>query len=252
MLWSDETSVIYGQRRGGEKVWRTIYERNEASCRRNRWKGFSEFMFWGCFSYDYKGPCHVWTAETATEKKKATTELARRNAVIEEDCRSEWELNTGFRRRLNLREAKAKGKEPIWQFNEANGKLIRKSKSGGIDWYRYSEDILKRKLIPFAEAYNLIAMEDGAAPHMHKECQKVYNLSLVRKLLWPGNSPDLNMIEPCWYWMKRSTILHRDFESRPRLREIWVEQWQKLEQSKIQAWVQRIVRHIKEVIRLAG
>ena len=46
--------------------------------------------------------------------------------------------------------------------------------------------------------------------------------------------------------------MHRDFESRPKLREIWVEQWQKLQQSKIQAWVQRIVCHIKEVIRLAG
>ena len=118
------------------------------------------------------------------------------------------------------------------QFNEANGKLVRKSKSGGIDWYRYSEDILKRKLIPFAEAHDLIAMEDGAVPHVHKECQKVYNLSLVRKLLWPGNSPDLNMIEPCWYWMKRSTSLHKDFESRPKLREIWVEQREKLQQRK--------------------
>ena len=55
----------------------------------------------------------MWTAETAAEKKKATIKLARRNAIIEEDCRSEWELNTSFRRRLNLREVKAKGKEPI-------------------------------------------------------------------------------------------------------------------------------------------
>ena len=70
VLWSDETSVVYGHRRGGERVWRTVYEVSAPNCRRSRWKGFSEFMFWGCFSYDYKGPCHVWTKETATEKKK--------------------------------------------------------------------------------------------------------------------------------------------------------------------------------------
>ena len=107
-------------------------------------------------------------------------------------------------------------------------------------------------MLPFAQRHGLIVQEDGAAPHIHKESQKVYNLMRVVKLLWPGNSPDLNMIEPCWYWMKRNTALHKDFESRPKLREIWVEQWQKLQQSKIQAWVQRIVRHIKEVIRLEG
>ena len=98
---------------------------------------------------------------------------------------------------MNFREAKSTGKEPTWRFTEANSKLVRKSQSGGIDWYRYSHEILKKKLLPFAQKYNLIVQEDGVAPHVHRECQRVYNLSLIRKLLWPGNSPDLNMIEPC-------------------------------------------------------
>jgi hypothetical protein len=33
----------------------------------------------------------------------------------------------------------------------------------------------------------------------------VFNLFKVAKLLWPGNSPDLNAIEPCWWHMKRQT-----------------------------------------------
>ena len=45
VLWTDETSVCFGSRRGGEKVWRTAEEKQEKTCLRSRWKGFSEFMF---------------------------------------------------------------------------------------------------------------------------------------------------------------------------------------------------------------
>lgn len=45
VVWSDETSVVHGVKRGGERVWRTPFERSEATCRRSQWKGFSEFTF---------------------------------------------------------------------------------------------------------------------------------------------------------------------------------------------------------------
>ncbi|HEX3642355.1 MAG TPA: transposase [Ktedonobacteraceae bacterium] len=251
VLWSDETSVIYGLRRGGERCWRTVYERSDATCRRNRWKGYSEFMFWGCFSYDYKGPCHIWAKETAAEKKRAAKDLEQRNATREATCRSEWELSTAFRRKLNLR-GQPKGREPVWQFTESTGKLVRKAKAGGIDWYRYSEEIVKKKLLPFAKDYDLIVQEDGAAPHIHKETQLIYNIHRIKRLLWPGNSPDLNMIEPCWWYLKRKTSLHRDFDKKPQLRKIWLQAWEELEQSQIQRWVRRIIRHIREVVQLEG
>ena len=58
VIWSDETSIVLLHRRGGYRVWRTKEEALSRSCIRERWKGASEFMFWGCFSYDRKGPCH--------------------------------------------------------------------------------------------------------------------------------------------------------------------------------------------------
>ena len=189
--------MLYSTRRGSERVWRTVYERNVKTCRRNRWKGFSEFMFWGCFSYNFKGPCHIWATETAAEKRAAEEELAKRNIALELDAKALWEITKDMRRHLRLRGA-AKGKEPQWVFNKTNGKLVREGKAGGIDWYRYQEVILKQKLLPFAKEHSLIVQEDGAPSHSHKEQQKVYNLFKVIKLLWPANSPDLNMIEPCW------------------------------------------------------
>ena len=53
-------------------------------------------MFWGSFSYDKKGPCHIWKPETAQEKKIADAELAEMNAAREPECQEKWELVTGI------------------------------------------------------------------------------------------------------------------------------------------------------------
>ena len=59
VIWTDEASVILGQRRGNVQVWRTVAEGRNPQLApatiRNRWKGSSEFMFWGSFCYDRKG-----------------------------------------------------------------------------------------------------------------------------------------------------------------------------------------------------
>lgn len=45
VIWSDETSVILGHRRGAVRVWRAREEAYEETVIRRRWKGFTEFMF---------------------------------------------------------------------------------------------------------------------------------------------------------------------------------------------------------------
>ena len=66
VIWTDEISVCIGSRRGRKiRVWRTIKEMYHKTCIRTRYKSFQEFMFWGSFRYDKKGPCHIWNAATA-------------------------------------------------------------------------------------------------------------------------------------------------------------------------------------------
>ena len=93
-------------------------------------------MFWGCFSYDKKGPCHIWKAETAAQKKAAQKELDKINNEKEAEHKAEWEITTGMRRH-NLRRIPG-GKKPQWKYTKQTGKLVRDGK-GGIDWYRYQK-----------------------------------------------------------------------------------------------------------------
>lgn len=255
VIWSDETSVILGHRRGGYRVWRASDERCARSAIRERWKGYSEFMFWGCFSYDMKGPCHIWKPETAVEKKKATKHLEELNDILEPAKRIEWELSNGVRR-INLRR-QIPGPKPQWRFTPQNGKLVRGGK-GGIDWYRYQTLVMIPKIIPFAKecakalGIEMLVQEDKAPSHSHRYQAEVYSMYDVQRLIWPGNSPDLNMIEPSWNWMKRKTTKYGAPRNRADAEKAWKQAWKDLSQEQIQAWIQRIIRHISKIIELDG
>ena len=226
------------------RIWRAKDERFLKSTIRPRWKGYSEFMFWGCFTYDTKGPCHCWLPETKTEKSKAVTEIAAMNEKLEPVMREQWELESGMSR-LGLRGPP--GRKPQWKWDVKHGKLERSFK-GGIDWYRYQTKILIPKLFPLAKECMqsrpaTVVQEDKAPSHAHHYQEVVYNLSEVKRLLWCGNSPDLNPIEPCWPWMKRSTTKKGAPESRAEGIRRWEATWKELPQEKIQAWIERILHN---------
>jgi transposase len=253
VIWTDETSVVLNFRRGGYRIWRKADEAFVKSCIRERWKGYSEFMFWGCFTYDKKGPCHCWGPETPREKKEAKEEIERLNEELEPLMKKEWELQNGMKR-LSLRNLP--GKKPDWRWNKETGKLSRDGK-GGIDWYRYQKTILIPKLFPFAiecerARPGSLVQEDKAPAHAHRYQQFVYNLYNIQRLLWCANSPDLNAIEPCWPWMKRRTTRKGAPKNRQEAVRAWKQAWDELDQRQIQAWIERIPVHIQQIIELQG
>ena len=46
----------------------------------------------GAFSYNKKGPCHIWEDKTKAEKLACKVELDRRNALRVDDDRASWQL----------------------------------------------------------------------------------------------------------------------------------------------------------------
>ncbi len=119
-----------GGQRGRIRVWRLASKAYEKHCIKRRWKGYKQFMFWGCFLYDKKGPCHIWETETLKEKKEADTWLAEQNKILEPIYKAEWELESAMRRvRISRR---ILGVKLTWKFTKKTGKLER-DLQGGID-----------------------------------------------------------------------------------------------------------------------
>jgi len=70
--------------------------------------------------------------------------------------------------------------------------------------------ILYLKLLFFAlecmkKHSETIVQEDKTSSHAHHAQQAVYDAFKIACMLWPGNSPDINMIEPAWLYLKRQT-----------------------------------------------
>ena len=87
-------------------------------------------MFWRCFTYDFKGPCHIWQAETKTAEQEATKDVDLMNAAIEQEARETWELNNATRR-MGLRNRP--GRKPAWKFNVDAGAFVREATGAGMD-----------------------------------------------------------------------------------------------------------------------
>jgi hypothetical protein len=107
--------VFSGAVRGKKRVRRKPDEAFHPHVITRRWKGFSEFMWWSCFTYDEKGPFHVWEEETKEEKEACKKDLASRNALRYDDDKINWEIENGM---IRLRATTMPGKKPQFKDDE--------------------------------------------------------------------------------------------------------------------------------------
>ncbi len=96
MIWTDKTSVQLGSVQGKRRVWRLPEEAHYIHVIVRRWKGFSEMIWWSAFSYNKKGPFHIWEDETKEEKEVCTRDLAKQNAARYKNDKVNWELENGI------------------------------------------------------------------------------------------------------------------------------------------------------------
>ena len=252
VVWTDECSVVLGQQRGRRRVWRKAGRGNDVKVIRVRWKSAMVFMFWACFTYDQKGPCYIYPTETAKAKQATKAWLDKLNREREPELRSQWELETGVRR-IGLRNKP--GRKPEWKFTPKNGLLERRG--SGIDFARYIREVAEPILLPFIRERqrhrpNTVLMEDGAACHTHQYTQAFWAEHGVKKLDWPGNSPDLNAIEPVWGLIKRKSADRGPEKTRAALERRWRGEWRALPLPWLQRLVERMPDHVRKVHELEG
>jgi len=123
---------------------------------------------------------------------------------------------------------------------EENSAFQRNSKKGGINWYRYLTTILLPILIPFGvecqiDRPDTIIQEDKAPAHASHHQQIYFDAACLQRFIWPGNSPDLNMIEPAWMYLKRVTTKKGAPKTRAEAEQVWRKAWEELKQWRIQA-----------------
>jgi transposase len=79
-----------------------------------------------------------------------------------------------------------------------------------------------------------VIVQDGASPHSHNFQKDLYSYSEIQKVFWPGNSLDLNMIEPVWAPLKRETIKNGTASTIEEAIKHWKKAWPTIQQKMLQ------------------
>ena len=70
-----------------------------------------------------------------------------------------------------------------------------------------------------------IFQQDGAPCHRVRPVKELIQYKGFTILEWPGNSPDLNLIENCWAWMKmkleNDSLMTTVDMLKTRIKEMW-------------------------------
>jgi hypothetical protein len=88
VIFSNEASVIVSAKYGQQNISRFSNERYHEDCIKRRYNNYLEAMFWGCFTYDFKGPCHIYYRKTAEQKEHYEEQINTLNeGEVEAECR---------------------------------------------------------------------------------------------------------------------------------------------------------------------
>ena len=142
--------------------------------------------------------------------------LAEENREAEEaikEARDSWYEKEMEQRKL-LPKGERPGGRPANPY-KITKKTRRKTRKGGIDWFRYRESICEDRLYPFyhtllaspqhGERGPIQLIEDGAGPHRSKFLNQHHEISGIQKISWP----------PCksYYLYFNLIILHINLNS---------------------------------------
>jgi DDE superfamily endonuclease len=259
VIFSDEAAILVGEHRGPNKLSRKPWERYDEDCIEVRYNNYSESMFWGCFSYDFKGPCHMYSKETTKDKKRRKQVIDQHNALQMPAIREEWYQKLQLEQwREETTGKKKKGPKTLFSNFVKNHELIEKREKGrgGVDHVRYKDEVLKPLVIPFMQwveekrrkhpekygTQSFIFQQDNAPAHNSHWCKEYLEQAGIELFEHPGNSPDMNAIEKTWMPMR---IAITNVWNRPHTLEwtkrAWKSTWEAITQDQIREYIHHMI-----------
>jgi hypothetical protein len=264
--FSDEASILVGEHRGPHKISRKVDERYDPDCIEVRYNNYSEAMFWGTFSYDFKGPCHVYLKGTAADKKRYNAIIKAHNDLQLPAIRAEWGIKVAKDKAKWLALNRLKpGKPALFEnFRKKHRLIMRRERGkGGIYWMRYRYEVVEPLVVPYMYERSLqrphdpddlnvpgpIFQQDNAPSHISHWTLEYLQQEGIEVLEHPGNSPDMSAIEKGWMPM-RISITH--VWNRPYTLEwtarAWYAEWEALDQDVIRGWIHEMIENNQRII----
>ncbi len=259
--------LIAGTHYGPERVTRLSNEKYHPDCVNEERPGQTRIMFWGLIIYGVpcaECPFFVWEEETEEEKEIARDKLAEENRIAEEAAHQinpNWYAEEIARRRTLPKGQRPRGrpKNPYKIQKKARGKKLK----GGIDWFRYRENICEKELYPFyrkmetsaeaGERGRIYLIEDGAGPHRAKHLNNHHQINGINKIDWPAASPDLNPIERVWDYIRGKIASRRPFPTTKEATEkAWVEEWKAIPMEVTNSFIETLPQNMKKVYSQNG
>jgi hypothetical protein len=227
-------------------------------------------MFWGSFTYDFKGPCHIYYKETEEQKESNEAEMDRINEEeVEAECRVAFDAQEREKeRKWDEKGQKWPKKRASWEVYWKNHMMKKGKSRGGVDNLRYTYEVLEPLLIPFwkelmvqrhdpdtfeCDQIPYYFQQDNAPSHVSKWTQRRLQKEGIPLLEHIGNSPEMNAIEGVWMplrieitkeWNAPHTIEWTD--------RAWRAEWEKFPQERIRALVTRMAAINSLIIEFEG
>lgn len=254
VVYTDETPARVGEQRGMLRAWAKADEVYHCDVKRPKIRNNCALQFYGSFTYDAKGPYHIYRKETEDEKKAANKALVEENRL---NRLQRENLVPRARRALEeLGENEANSRAWPWTQQHAHTRGDRSR--GGVDGYRHREEVLKPLLVPWIKSLERagrspILLEDGAPAHKSRIAMEYIEVSHIEKLPWPGHSPDINAEEHAWPWMRRHVT--KDFSPstcEDECRYQWAYEWHQIPQEVINKWIDSIPNVVRNIIKHHG
>lgn len=270
ITFSDEAAILVGEHRGIHRISRKPEERYNPDCIEVRYNNYTEAMFWGCFSFDFKGPCHVYVKESATEKREYTAIIKAHNDTQIPIIRAQWRAKEALKAlKWSALNRKPPGKPALFENYLKSHPLImsREKGKGGIDHMRYRYEVVKPLVIPYMYEVSLqrphdpdnlcvpgpIFQQDNAPSHISHWTLELLAQEGIELLEHPGNSPDMNAIEKEWMPLR---IAITNVWNRPHTLEwtarAWKAEWEAMPQERIRGWITEMMENNQRILDNEG